>query len=57
MGPIEHLVCEQEIIAQARGRHSLDLAHRRAGKCPVAGIGETLRERRRLEGFDVGTQS
>ena len=55
--PIEHLVCEQEIIAQARSRHSLDLAHRRAGKGPVAGIGETVRQRRRLEGFDVGTKS
>ena len=57
LGPIEYLVCQQEIVAEAGSRHSLDLANRRARECPVAGISQAPCQRSRLESLDVRSQA
>ena len=54
---VERLVGEQQVLAQARGRHALHLAHRRAAEGAVAELGLAARERRALRGLHVRTQA
>ena len=53
---VEHLVGQQEVVAETGGGHALDLAGGGAAERAVPGRGEAGGERRRLERLDVGTE-
>ena len=50
---VEDLICEQEILVQARGGHSLDLADGGAGERVVPGRGLARGQGGRFVGLDV----
>ena len=53
---VEHLVGQQQVLAEAGRRHPLDLADRRAGEAGVPALGHEPGERGGLERLDVRPQ-
>ena len=53
---VEHLVGQQQVVAQAGRGHALHLAEGGAAEARVAGVGQVAGQRGRLERLDVGSQ-